>query len=322
MNGNKRRINVIPYSTDNAEEWNAFVRASRNATFLLERGYMDYHSDRFTDCSLIFRDDSGHILALLPACADGSTVHSHAGLTYGGLILPCSGCVDGCTVLEILNSACRYFRDNGFSILRYKAIPHIYHRYPAEEDIYALFRQGARQAEVNLSSTIALDEPLPFNQNSMRNMRHAAAAGVKAADDPAGFPEYWQLLSELLGERYGVRPVHTLAEIELLRNRFPDNIRLFTARDSLGGIVAGTLIFFTDTCAHAQYIAASARGKELRALPLLFDHIIKNHCGNRRYFDFGISNERHGEYLNEGLLRQKNGMGGRGTAYCIYEVSL
>ena len=153
-------------------------------------------------------------------------------------------------------------------------------------------------------------------------MRHAAAAGVKAADDPAGFPEYWQLLSELLGERYGVRPVHTLAEIELLRNRFPDNIRLFTARDSEGRIVAGTLIFFTDTCAHAQYIAASARGKELRALPLLFDHIIKNHCGNRRYFDFGISNERHGEYLNEGLLRQKNGMGGRGTAYCIYEVSL
>lgn len=314
-------IRATAYTAADAAVWDAFVRSSRNGTFLLQRAYMDYHADRFTDASLVFRDSAGRIVALLPACICGDTVHSHAGLTYGGMVLPYDGNVDGASAVEILTEACRHYRRLGFRTLRYKAIPDIYHRYPAQEDIYALFRCGAHQAEVNLSSTIALDNPLPFNKNSMRNLRHAAAAGVTAAEDD-DFGPFWQLLTELLDTRYGVNPVHSLAEIELLRGRFPANIRLFTARDAAGTVVAGTVIFFTDTCAHAQYIGASPKGKELRALPLLFDYVLRNHCAGLRYFDFGISNEDHGRYLNEGLLRQKNGMGGRGTAYSIYEINL
>lgn len=314
-------IIIQPYSAADAGSWDAFVDASRNGTFLLKRPYMDYHADRFADASLTFRDAAGRHLALLPACACGDSIHSHAGLTYGGLILPLAGAVDGGTVVRMLSMACGHFRSAGFKLLRYKAIPEIYHRYPAQEDIYALFRCGARLAEVNLSSTIAIDSPLPFNKNSLRNLRHAAAAGVRAAED-SNLGAFWQVLEQVLRERYGVAPVHSLAEIELLRSRFPANIRLFTARDADGEVVAGTLMFFTDVCAHAQYIGASARGKELCALPLLFDHILREHCQGMRYFDFGISCEDHGRYLNEGLLRQKNGMGGRGTAYCIYEIEL
>ena len=45
-----------------AREWDAFVGASKNGTFLLTRPYMDYHADRFTDHSLIARGDDGRIL--------------------------------------------------------------------------------------------------------------------------------------------------------------------------------------------------------------------------------------------------------------------
>lgn len=44
---------IRKYNDTDKEAWNAFVDQSRNATFLLNRSYMDYHSDRFTDHSLM-----------------------------------------------------------------------------------------------------------------------------------------------------------------------------------------------------------------------------------------------------------------------------
>jgi hypothetical protein len=313
---------IVRYTSELKHEWDTFVDSSRNATFLLRRDYMDYHSDRFSDFSLmVYTSDSRHrkVAALLPACLAGTdTIVSHAGLTYGGFILPMHG-ADGSTMVAITDAVLTHLRSCGISHLRYKAIPHIYHRYPAEEDLYALFRAGARLEETNLSSTIDLTHPLRFNENSRRNCRRAAAAGITVAES-SDFAGFWSVLTTLLAERYATTPVHSLQEIELLHSRFPDNIRLFTATNPTGAIVAGSVVYFTATCAHAQYIAASPAGKEYGALPLLFNHIISQHCSGLRYFDFGISNEDHGQYLNAGLLAQKNGMGGRGIAYSIYTL--
>ena len=69
------------------QSWDEFVARSRNATFLHYRDYMDYHSDRFHDHSLIFLSDKGKIVALLPANAAGEALYSHQGLTYGGMLV-------------------------------------------------------------------------------------------------------------------------------------------------------------------------------------------------------------------------------------------
>ena len=61
-------IQITRYDTTFKKEWDDFVSNSKNATFLLKRGYMDYHSDRFPDHSLIFTR-AGKIFALLPASA-------------------------------------------------------------------------------------------------------------------------------------------------------------------------------------------------------------------------------------------------------------
>ena len=45
------------YNISMSAEWDAAVAASRNGTFLHMRGYMDYHSDRFTDFSLALKKD-------------------------------------------------------------------------------------------------------------------------------------------------------------------------------------------------------------------------------------------------------------------------
>ena len=194
-------------------QWDEIVRNSRNGTFLHERGYMDYHSDRFTDCSLVALRD-GKMCGLLPANIDGDTLWSHRGLTYGGWIVPLKH-FDTTVMVEVMDAAIAWMQGNGLKRLVYKAVPHIYHRYPCEEDLYALFRHGSSLIETNISTTIDLTCPLPLDRGNKSGSNAARKAGIKTgqSDDWEG---YWDLLSSLLGERYGTRPVHTLEEIKLL----------------------------------------------------------------------------------------------------------
>ena len=97
---------IIRYDASMAAQWDEFSRASRNATFLHQRGYMDYHSDRFEDCSLVALRD-GKPCALLPANVVDGTLWSHRGLTYGGWIVPLKH-YDANVMLEVMDAACQW----------------------------------------------------------------------------------------------------------------------------------------------------------------------------------------------------------------------
>ena len=310
---------IIRYESSMAARWNEFVRQSRNGTLLHERGYMDYHSDRFTDCSLVALRE-GKLCALLPACVEGDALWSHRGLTYGGWLMPLKH-FDATVMIDVMDAACQWMSENGIKRLVYKPVPHIYHRYPCEEDLYALFRHQARLIETNISTTIDLTCPLPLDRGNKSGLNAARKAGIQVgpSEDWQG---YWHLLSSLLDERYSTRPVHTLDEMRLLQSRFPENIKLYTATLH-GELLAGVVMYLSHPVAHCQYIGASPQGKDIKALTLLFDHLInKSQQQGYRYFDFGISNEDHGRYLNEGLVRQKSRLGGRGIVYNTFEINL
>ena len=312
-------ISITKYDSSMARRWDEFVLTSRNGTFLHQRGYMDYHSDRFVDSSLIAECD-GKWCALLPACVDGDTLYSHRGLTYGSWIVPARH-FDATVMIGVMDAACRWMQENGIKRLVYKPVPHIYHRYPCEEDLYALFRHHATLSESNLSTTIDLTCPLPFDRGNKSGANAARKAGITVgpSDDWQG---YWQLLTSLLGERYDTRPVHTLDEMLMLQSRFAQNIKLFTAQLD-GELQAGVVMYLSHPVAHCQYIGASPQGKNNKALTLLFEYLIDLYKNQGyRYFDFGISNEDHGRYLNDGLVRQKSRLGGRGIIYHTYEINL
>jgi len=140
-----------PYRPEDVDTWNRFNHASRNGTFLFDRGYMDYHADRFTDASLLIEKE-GQLVAMLPASRDGNTVVSHGGLTFGGLILADkTGAADVKTIFERLKD---WLIAAGATKFIYKPVPHIYHRVPSEEDLYALHRLGAKTTRVDVSTTI------------------------------------------------------------------------------------------------------------------------------------------------------------------------
>jgi hypothetical protein len=73
---------------------------------------------------------------------------------------------------------------------------------------------------------------------------------------------------------------------------------------------------------HVQYISANEKGKELGALDFLFDRLINFEFCNFPIFDFGQSTENLGNYLNENLIFQKEGFGGRGVTYDTYRYEL
>ncbi len=305
------------YTSADAAEWNNFVAGSKNGTFLFDRGYMDYHADRFADHSLmIYRDD--RLYALLPACADADgTLWSHRGLTYGGVIISVdASAADMVSLFSELNGFLRSV--SGIRRVVYKAVPWIYHRLPAEEDLYAIFREcNARLLSREISSTIFLESRVRWSHGRKCGVSKARNNGVtvERSSDLAGF---WQVLTANLNTRYGVNPVHTLAEMELLKSRFPANISLYVARRD-GEVIGGTVLYDFGRVVHSQYISASAEGKRLGAIDAIYDRILNHDFADRRYFDFGKSTEEQGRRLNESLIFQKEGFGGRGVCYDTYE---
>ena len=125
------------YSKKNEIQWDSFIDSPKNGSFLFKRAYMDYHSDRFLDFSLlIYRKD--RLYALMPANKVDSTLFSHQGLTFGGIIM--SSKVTTSEMLEVFPLINNFLKSNGFQKVIYKSIPYIYHNIPSQEDLYVLFR--------------------------------------------------------------------------------------------------------------------------------------------------------------------------------------
>lgn len=297
--------------------WNGFVATSKNATFLHDRNFMEYHSDRFEDHSIII-ERGGQPVALLPANRANDVLQSHGGLTYGGLLTQPS--MTAVLMLEVVETLLRALREWGFAEFHYKAIPHIFCTQPAEEDVYALMQNGAEFSRCDLSFAVPLVRRLPFSTLRKRGAKRALKAGLKVLET-TDFPAYWDILTETLQVRHNAAPVHTLDEILHLYAQFPKNIRLFGVF-SESRMIAGMVIFDCYHAVHAQYIAASAEGRDLGALDLLTRTLIESDFADRTWFNFGISTTDGGKVLNCGLSRQKEMFGARGVTFQQYHLKL
>jgi dTDP-4-amino-4,6-dideoxygalactose transaminase len=332
-------MTIIPYSINRKETWDAFVEMSKNGTFLLKRNFMDYHSDRFFDCSLLiysgispdeeFKERSlttKDLVAVFPANWDKEslTVYSHQGLTYGGLVVLPE--VTQKEVMDMMQAIKQYYRDMmQAERLVYKPIPYIYSSIPSGEDLYALFRAGARLSRRLVSTCVSMNNPMRMSTLRIRQARKAVDNGFyidrMTEGDTETLREYWTLLEDVLLKYHNAQPTHTFQEMSLLMSQFPKNIKLYIVRHEKR-IVAGSVIFEWRKVAHVQYIASGEEGRNFGALDLLFRHLINERYKQFDYLDLGTSNEDDGRYLNEGLIHQKEGFGGRAVCYDTYEVNL
>ena len=310
-------IRIVKYTSQDKKIWNDFISSSKNGTFMLNRNFMDYHADRFHDFSLMFYKKET-LIALLPASLHGTELRSHGGLTYGGLISNKDlRAVDALEIFDVLKT---FLKENNISELLYKRVPSLYYTYPSDEDIYALFRNNAMLYRRDISTVIDLKERIPFNTRRKRNLKKAEKAGLEFKES-TDFETYISLLSDILKEKHNASPVHSAQELHLLKERFPKNIKLY-ASFKKGKMMAGVLMFSTPKVAHAQYIMNSFDGRTIGALDFVFDKLINEVYTDKDYFDFGISTEEEGRFLNEGLIEQKQEFGGRALLYDSYKLEI
>lgn len=293
------KYNSLYYS-----QWNAFVEASKNGTFLFHRDFMEYHADRFEDYSLMVFDGE-KLLALLPANRVGNEVHSHDGLTYGGLVLPST--IQPEMVNTIYAAILNNLNSANLKILKIKQIPDLYFKGIQN-------KQQVKKVATERGYAIDFSCSLSISSSKLKHFRKVSKSGVELKLDN-NFNLFWDhVLKPRLTEKYNTAPVHTNEEIKYLHSKFPENILQYNVYYE-GAIVAGITIFDFGEVVKSQYGATTAAGEKLRALDYAYITLIEKYKATKRYFDLGTVKPD-----NVGLAKQKQELGGNVYTQDIYEV--
>lgn len=300
-----KNYTVKRYESNYFSDWNAFISKAKNATFLFHRNYMEYHSDRFEDFSLMVYDEK-KLVAVLPANRVGETVYSHQGLTYGGLVLPIK--IKANVTIEIIDAVVLFLKQNAVLELLYKQLPILYFSKVSNEIDYFLLQKGAHLLRKDMNLAINLSKDLMISKSKLKHF-NKSNANLQIVEE-TDFTFFWNyVLQPRLKDKYNLKPVHNLAEISLLKSYFPDNIKQFSAYFE-EQIVAGITIFDFGNVIKSQYGSTTKEGEQLRALDFLYITLINKYKKEGKlYFDMGIVNENEGKEFNSGLLNQKEELG-------------
>lgn len=285
---------------------------------MFHRDFMEYHADRFEDFSLIIMNENNKVMTLLPGNISNNIFYSHQGLTFGGFLMDKN--IHAAQVIEIFDEVKKFLKNNNIEKIIYKPVPVIYHQYPAQEDLYALFRNDAQLSRRDISSSIIMENAYNYSKSKQWSINKAKKEGVicKQIEQPS---QVWGVIRTVLEENHQTRPVHNEVEIDYLKAKFPNNIKAYAAFYQ-NEIVSACVTFENINVVHTQYLACNRLGREMRALDMLIDYVIAVSSEYASVFDFGISNEDNGRYLNNGLIRQKESFGARAIVYDLYSVDL
>ena len=298
---------VEKYTKENRLAWDTFISGAKNATFLFARDFMEYHSDRFTDYSLlVYKDDL--LYAVLPANIVGDKLYSHKGLTYGSLVLSKSAKL--LYTFEAFKALLAFLDAKAISSLELRNIPTFYNTMPSDELSYFLFKANATLIKRDALMVIDTSTKIKFQKNRREGINKAKRNGLTIAVEH-NFEGFWnEILIPNLQKKHGVAPVHSLEEIQLLAAKFPDHIKQVNVyKDNV--IIAGTTLFLTKTTIHPQYVSGNSDKNAFGSLDLAYDYIINHFDSSKRYFDFNISSEENGTALNSGLIFWKESCGAR-----------
>lgn len=313
-------ISVVRYRDNLRGIWDDFCRNAKNPLFIFERNFMEYHKDRFLDHSLLFYDDD-EVIAILPMNESSDELFSHAGLTYGGFIT--NGKMKQHTMNECMEVLILYAREKGFKGITYKAIPHIYHVQPAEEDRYALFLNNAEIIKMEPATVVKLSHPLKMPKGRKAQISRAKREGVEVRilTDKKDFDQFMDLENRVLGKYHDAHAVHSGNEMYLLYSLFPEAIHLYGAFQQ-EELIAGAIIYEYGQLIHTTYLAASDVARTNGALDLTISAMLNDYKDKKIWFDFGISSENGGRLMNLGLIAQKEGFGGRTNIYDTWRIQV
>ncbi|WP_240321104.1 GNAT family N-acetyltransferase [Kordia sp. SMS9] len=279
---------------------------------------MDYHQDRFKDHSLLLYKKE-KLVAVFPANEAENVLHSHQGLTYGGLLF--NKDLKLRDVSECFKILLEHAKENNFQKVHLKLLPTMYSPLPTNELQYLLFILEAKLTRRDALSVVNMQHRPKISRDRIAGNKRAKKHGlvIKEVDT---FEAFWnEILIPNLAQKHAAKPVHSLVEIQQLKANFPKQIRQFNVYKE-DTIVAGTTIFDTKYVAHSQYISGNEDKNDLGSLDFLHLFLLNEVFADKMYFDFGISNENQGKNINTGLNYWKEGFGARTITQDFYEIDV
>jgi hypothetical protein len=308
-------IDCKKYTLEFEEVWDGCVLNSKAPLFFFTRKFVEYHSDKFVDSSLMFYEDE-KLIAVLPASLYADDLICHGGLTFGCLLYAQK--IRSTTILEIFEALITYCRNQSIGQIIYKPVPSIFHVAPNQEDLYGLMVNEASLIKRELSSVIDLTNRPKLSKGRKWLVNKAKKEGVEIIVS-TDWKTFYELLTGAL-KKHGALPTHTISELKYLYSMYPKNIELIEARKG-EELLAATLLFKFGNVIHTQYMATNDTGKDLGALDYLIESCIhKSQEAGCKTFSFGISTEQDGKVLNEGLVSQKESFGARAIVLDTYSL--
>lgn len=306
-------IEIIPYNSGHKEKWNNFVKEADNSNFLFDRNFMDYHSDRFADCSVLLTDDNT-LSGVFPANKKENTLYSHQGLTYGGLVLAERRNVK--KLIHYFNAVFSHYQSAGINEVIYKPVPNYISKTVNDLEHFILNHVKAEVMRVDTSFVMDLGQELKYQERRKRSIKKGEKNNTRVSVDN-DFEKFWdQILVPNLRDKFGSKPVHSLDEIKLLHSRFPDLIKQANAYVNEELVAGVTLMDFGHTL-HCQYISSNDFGRDSGAIDFLFNTLINLYQPSKKYFSLGTANNS-GNDLNLGLTEWKEGWGAKIHAHFYY----
>ena len=313
-------LRARPYAPRDEQGWDDLVGASWNGTFLHTRRYLASVDAGSPDASLVIEDGKGRLVGVLPAAvhaSDPTMIESHPAVAYGGIVH--RGELAGADMVTALEAVVdRYYHD-GWRVLRYKAVPHVYHAVPSGDDLYALYRLRASRSRCDVASVVDLRERLSPTARRARSLRKAERAGVEVTRGPEHLPALSSVIAQRLADKFDTEPLHSAEALARVQELFPDRVECVVGVLD-GDLVAGVVLFRTGRVDHAQYIAADERGYKSSALDAVLTACLEQ--SEARYFSFGNSTVYGGRVFNESLFAYKSGFGAGTVVHECYDLAL
>jgi hypothetical protein len=311
-----KNYTVRLYEAQDFDVWNTFISTAKNATFLFHRDFMEYHSDRFQDYSLLVFDEK-KLVAVLPANRVESTVYSHQGLTYGGLVLPPKSKFSD--TIYIFKAILKKLNENQISNLFVKELPNIYSTYASDELDYLIHICKGKLKMKHAISIINLNRKLLFSRSRNKCIKRGKSNNLIIKEE-TNISDFWNtLLIPNLNDKYQSKPVHSLEEISFLMEKFPMNIRHFNVYYN-NNLVCGSTLFITKNVIKPQYIAGNDFNNELGSIDFLYDFLINEIAKEVEFFDLGPSHVNNGLQIIQNINFWKESFGAQTLSQDFYEV--
>ncbi len=307
-------------SPEDRQSWTDFVLRSNNGTVFHLPAFLDYHPEgRFMNEHLVAEDEDGRMVAVIPGALsdrDGVTwFRSYPGASYGGPVLEDDASLS--LVENLVDALLDHCRTRGYGMLEMTIPPSVYFRRPHNYIDFVLGNHGFTCSKRELTAVIDLrrlgeEIDLAFRESARRGVRKALRSGLKVLED-GDYSRFYPVLADNLKDRHGVKPTHTLEELQRLEKLLgTEKIRQFTTVDESGEVLAGMIMFHANPrVTLAFYISHNEKHQSRRPVNLVYREVIE---WARRmgygYLDLGTFT-LNGE-VNHGLCRFKESFTARG----------